>query len=201
MTKASVPEPAVFLDRDGTMVHDPGYLCRLEELRWYPWTVDAIRLLNRAGFRVFVTTNQGGVGLGLYEERFVLELHARMADRIAAAGGRVDGWFYCLHHPMAVVDSLRVTCDCRKPQPGMVRQAQQTFDLDLSRSFVIGDKRADVGLAAAVGARGVLVLTGHGKEEAPRFGTDDPAPAHIAENLMDATAWVLAASGHPREAA
>ena len=192
--------PAVFLDRDGTMIHDPGHLSRLDELRWYPWTIDAVRLLNRAGFLVFVTTNQGGVGLGLYEEAFVHAVHALMAARISAGGGRIDGWFYCPHHPRAVIDSLRIECDCRKPRPGMVRQAQARAAFDLSRSFVVGDKMSDIGLAASVGARGVLVRTGHGEGEATRM-PDAPAaaPAFIGANLMDATSWMLAQAGHPRE--
>ncbi len=192
--------PAVFLDRDGTMVHDPGYLCRLEELRWFPWTIDAVRLLNRAGFLVFVTTNQGGVGLGLYEESFVHAVHEAMRRRIEAGGARIDGWFCCLHHPRAVIEDLRVTCDCRKPRPGMVRQAQASFDLDLTRSFVVGDKLSDIGLAASVGARGILVRTGQGEQHAARIQTADVRPARIAADLMDATAWILAEAGYPREA-
>jgi D-glycero-D-manno-heptose 1,7-bisphosphate phosphatase len=193
--------PAVFLDRDGTMIHDPGYLCRLEELRWFPWTIDAVRLLNRTGFLVFVTTNQGGVGLGLYEESFVHAVHSAMTGRIEAGGARIDGWFYCLHHPRAVIDELRVSCDCRKPGPGMIRQAQERYEFDLSRSFVVGDKLSDVGLASCVGARGVLVRTGHGEDEASRADTANAAPTHVADNLMGATAWILTQSGHPREAA
>lgn len=190
--------PAVFLDRDGTMIHDPGYLCRIEELRWYPWTIDAVRLLNRAGFLVFVVTNQGGVGLGLFEETFVHIVHDAMKARMADGGARVDGWFYCTHHPRAVIERLRVDCDCRKPKPGMVHQAQALFQFDLSRSFVVGDKLSDIGLAAPVGARGVLVRTGHGAEEIPRAADAGLTPARIAENLMDATAWMLAESGHPK---
>ena len=102
-------------------------------MRWYPWTIDAIRLLNRAGFLVFVVTNQGGIGLGFYTEDFVRALHAEMGAQVAAAGGRVDGWFYCPHHPLARVDALRVDCDCRKPRPGMIRQAADAFDIDLPR--------------------------------------------------------------------
>jgi D-glycero-D-manno-heptose 1,7-bisphosphate phosphatase len=196
----SVKPPAVFLDRDGTMIHDPGYLCRLDELHWFPWTIDAVRLLNRAGFLVFVTTNQGGVGLGLYDETFVQAVHEAMQTRLAAGGARIDGWFYCMHHPRAVIDELRVTCDCRKPRPGMVRQAAEQFHFDVTRSFVVGDKLSDAGLADSVGARGILVRTGHGEEEAGRLGRGTP-PAWIARNLMEATSWILRQSGHPHEAA
>lgn len=190
-TEMGEARPAVFLDRDGTMIHDVGYLGRMEELRWYPWTVDAIRLINRAGFLVFVTTNQGGVGLGLYEERFVHAVHDVMAGHIAAGGGRVDGWFYCLHHPRAVVDGLRIDCDCRKPRPGMIRQAQQRFAIDLARSYVVGDKLTDIGMAAASGAAGILVRTGYGDAEAARIGAGTAAPHAIVADLMEATAWML----------
>jgi D-glycero-D-manno-heptose 1,7-bisphosphate phosphatase len=193
--------PAVFLDRDGTMIHDPGYLCRIDELRWYPWTIDAVRLLNRAGFLVFVVTNQGGVGLGLFDESFVHTVHGAMKTRLDESGARVDGWYYCTHHPRAVKDELRVDCDCRKPKAGLVQQAQKQFAIDLGRSFVIGDKLTDIGLAATLGVPGVLVRTGHGADESRELATSGLTPALIADNLMDATAWVLARSGFPREEA
>jgi D-glycero-D-manno-heptose 1,7-bisphosphate phosphatase len=193
--------PAVFLDRDGTMIHDPGYLGRLEGLHWYPYSIDAVRLLNRAGFFVFVTTNQGGVGLGLVEESFVHTVHESMTNRLELAGARVDGWFYCLHHPRAVIESLRIACDCRKPGPGMVRQAQQQFDIDLARSFVVGDKRSDVGLGRAVGARGVLVRTGHGETELAALSNDGGSADFVAADLMAAVAWLLRESGHPADRA
>lgn len=182
--------PAVFLDRDGTMVRDVGYLSRLEDLHWFPYTVDAVRLLNRAGFLVFVTTNQGGVGLGFYPEAFVQRAHEEMAAYLAAGGARVDGWYYCPHHPRATIEALRVTCDCRKPEPGMVRQAQQQFPIDLARSFVVGDKAGDLGLARSVGARGVLVRTGYGEVELARMG-DSAQAARVSTDLMEATSWIL----------
>jgi D-glycero-D-manno-heptose 1,7-bisphosphate phosphatase len=183
----------VFLDRDGTMIRDMSYLSRVDEIDWYPWTLDAIRLLNRAGFYVFVTTNQGGVGLGLYEEGAIGKVHDAMSVRIAEGGGRIDGWFYCPHHPRAVIESLRRDCDCRKPKPGMIHQAQAKFDLDLARSFVVGDKMADVGLAQAVGARGILVKTGHGAGEMDRHHGTAPGAALVADTLMEAVSWILAA--------
>ena len=182
---------AVFLDRDGTMVRDVGYLGRLEDLEWFPWTLDALRLLNRAGFLVFVTTNQGGVGLGYYPEAFVHETHQTMSTVIQAAGARVDGWFYCPHHPRAQTEALRVACDCRKPGPGMVRQAQQKFAIELAQSFVVGDKAGDIGMAQSVGAHGVLVRTGYGEVELARSGGDFPGAAHVAANLLEATSWIL----------
>jgi D-glycero-D-manno-heptose 1,7-bisphosphate phosphatase len=183
--------PAVFLDRDGTLLHEVGYLSRREDVRWYPFSVDAVRLLNRAGFRVFVITNQGGVGLGMFTEAFVEQTHAELAAYAAAGGARVDGWFYCPHHPRATVPGFAIDCDCRKPKPGLVRQAERLHPLDLARSFVVGDKHVDIELAAGVGARGVLVQTGHGAAELARQGGQMPGAAFVATDLMEATSWIL----------
>jgi D-glycero-D-manno-heptose 1,7-bisphosphate phosphatase len=191
--------PAVFLDRDGTMVQEVGYLGRPEDLRWFAWTVEAIRLLRRAGFLICVTTNQGGIGLGLFSESFLRQLHDAMDRHLAASSAPVDAWFYCPHHPRAIVPELAIDCDCRKPQPGMIRQAQQQFDIDLARSFVVGDKRIDVELAERAGIRGVLVRTGHGAGELARCGGVMPGAAHVAANLLEAASWILLDNGHPRE--
>ena len=187
--------PAVFLDRDGTMVHDVGYLSHLPDLRWFPWTVDAIRALNRAGLLVFVTTNQGGIGLGHTTESFVLEAHAEMHRFLESQGARIDGWFFCPHHPRAVAPELRVECDCRKPKPGMIRQAVARFDIDLPRSFVVGDKLSDVGLAHAVGAGPILVRTGYGEGVLRGLGDEPPAGVHVAADLSAAVSWILMQTG------
>jgi D-glycero-D-manno-heptose 1,7-bisphosphate phosphatase len=191
--------PAVFFDRDGTLVRDVGYLSRLEDLEWFPWGIDAIRLLNRAGFRVCVTTNQGGIGLGFYTADLVRRVHEVMAADVEAAGGCVDGWYFCPHHPQAVLDEYRLDCDCRKPRPGMILQATRAFDIDLARSFVVGDKLADVGLATGVGARGVLVKTGYGQAELERHAGPPPGTAHVADTALEAAAWILRESGFPKE--
>jgi D-glycero-D-manno-heptose 1,7-bisphosphate phosphatase len=191
--------PAVFLDRDGTMVREVGYLGRAEDLHWFPWTVEAIRLLRRAGFLICVTTNQGGIGLGLFSETFLQQLHRTMDAHLARAGAAVDGWFYCPHHPRAVIAEFAIDCECRKPNPGMIRQAVRQFDIDPSRSFVIGDKQIDVGLAEQAGTRGVLVRTGQGEEELARRGGMMPGAAHVAANLLEAASWILVATGHPKE--
>jgi D-glycero-D-manno-heptose 1,7-bisphosphate phosphatase len=183
--------PTVFLDRDGTMIHDVGYLSRREDVTWYPWAIDAIRLLNRGGFRVIVVTNQGGIGLGFYDEAFVRALHGELGAHVEAAGGRIDAWYYCPHHPLARVEALRRDCDCRKPQPGMIHQAARDFSIDLARSFVVGDKASDLGLARAVGARGILVRTGYGAAEAGRHAGTVPHAELVADTLLEAASWVL----------
>jgi D-glycero-D-manno-heptose 1,7-bisphosphate phosphatase len=183
-------KPAVFLDRDGTVLEEAGYLDRLERVALFPYAVDAIRLLNRAGFAVAIVTNQSGVGRGMYSEDFVGRVHELIAGRVAEGGARVDGYYYCPHHPAAEVAKYRSDCDCRKPKPGMLRRAAAELDLDLSRSFTIGDKWSDVQLAAAAGAKGILVRTGYGRENerAPQRGIE---PAAIADDLIAATSWIL----------
>jgi D-glycero-D-manno-heptose 1,7-bisphosphate phosphatase len=183
--------PAVFLDRDGTMINNAGYLRRLADLHWYPWAIGAVRLLNRAGFLVCVTTNQGGVGLGLMDDAFVFAAHQQMARDLEAGGARVDGWFVCPHHPRSPVAAFSIECECRKPKPGLIRQAQERFDIDMSRSFVVGDTARDMGMADAAGLKGVLVRTGDGENDLLRYGAAMPGVTHIADQLASATAWIL----------
>jgi D-glycero-D-manno-heptose 1,7-bisphosphate phosphatase len=182
--------PAVFLDRDGTMLEEAGYLDRLDKVAFFPYATDAVRLLNRGGYKVIVITNQSGVGRGMYSEEFVRRTHELMTARLAAGGARVDGYYYCPHHPDSTLDRYRIDCDCRKPAPGMLRQAASELRLDLSRSFTVGDKWTDVAVGAAAGAKGILVRTGYGQgvEAAPPAGI---APAFVADNVAAAVAWIL----------
>jgi len=181
---------AVFLDRDGTLIEEVGYLDRLERLQLFPWSIDAVRLLNRAGFTVVVVSNQAGVARGFFAEPFVLEVQGEIDARVQAAGGRIDGWYYCPHHPDAPVARYRRQCECRKPRPGMIRQAEADLGIDPSRSYVIGDRWLDVQLARNVGARGILVRTGYGATE-ERQPPDGVAAEAIADNLIAAATWIL----------
>lgn len=183
-------KPAVILDRDGTLIEEAGYLDRLERLVFYPYSVDAVRLLNQAGFVVVVVTNQSGIARGIVEERFVHEAHAHISARLAAGGARVDGYYYCPHHPDGARAEYRLTCDCRKPAPGLLHRAAKDLGLDLPRSFAVGDRWQDVEAGTAVGARGVLVRTGHGRrtEASPRPGV---TPAAVVDNLIEAVTWIL----------
>lgn len=185
-----VNRPAVFLDRDGTLVEEAGYLDRLERLVFFPYAVDAVRLLNRSGLAVVVVTNQAGVARGIFKEAFVAEAHRHIAERLALGGARVDGFYYCPHHPEAVVEALRQACGCRKPEPGMLTRAAEELGLDLSASFVVGDRWHDLEAGRRVGARGVLVRTGYGRTEeaSPKPGL---APAAIVNNVAEAASWIL----------
>jgi D-glycero-D-manno-heptose 1,7-bisphosphate phosphatase len=183
-------KPAVFLDRDGTLIEEVGYLDRLDRLALFPWSVEAVRLLNRRGFLVVIVTNQAGVARGFFDEAFVVEAHRHLSNRLGAAGARLDGLYYCPHHPDAPLPAYRRVCDCRKPRPGLIRQAERDLTIDVRRSFVVGDRWLDVELAQAVGATGVLVRTGYGAVEAarPREGV---SPAAVAANLIEAVSWIL----------
>jgi D-glycero-D-manno-heptose 1,7-bisphosphate phosphatase len=181
---------AVFLDRDGTLVEEVGYLEHLDRLRLFPYSVDAVRLLNRAGFKVVVVTNQAGVARGFFGEDFVRDVQRDIDARMAKAGARIDAWYYCPHHPDAPVAAYRRDCECRKPRPGMVRQAERDLGIDAAQSFVIGDRWLDVRLGRSVGARAVLLRTGYGASEAEQ-PPDDVTADLVADNLMEAVAWVL----------
>ena len=180
----------VILDRDGTLIHEARYLDRLENIQFFPYTIDAVRLLNRAGFVVVVATNQAGVARGLLDESFVAEAHAEIAARLRTGGAQVDGWYYCPHHPEGVRPEYRQPCECRKPKPGMLQRAAAELDLDLSRSFAVGDRWHDVGAAAAAGAKGILVRTGYGRAEEGVAAPPYAAPL-VVDNLIEAVSWIL----------
>ena len=182
--------PAVFLDRDGTLIEDVGYLDVIERLALFPWSVDAIRALNRAGLPVVIVTNQSGVARRYFTEAFVEETH-RTLDRLLAAGGaHVDAYYYCPHHPDGAVAEYRRHCDCRKPGRGLVDRATRDLGLDPERSFVVGDTWLDVGLARSVGARAILVRTGSGAVE-ERRPPDGVAADAVVDNLAAAASWIL----------
>ena len=184
---------AVFLDRDGTLLEEAGYLDRLERLNFFPYSIDAVRLLNRGGFAVVIVTNQAGIARGIFKEAFVADAHRHIAERLAAGGARVDAFYYCPHHPEASVEAYRQTCDCRKPQPGMFTRAAAELGIALEESFVVGDRWHDLEAGERVGARGVLVRTGYGRTEeaSPR---PHVTPAAIADNVIQAVSWILRAS-------
>ena len=184
------PRAAVFLDRDGTLIEDIGYLRHVRDLALFPWTVDAVRALNQSGLPVVVITNQSGVGRGILTEAVVEELHRHLSAVLEAGGARIDAYYYCPHHPDATVAAYKKRCDCRKPGRGMIDRASADLGLDPARSFVVGDKWLDVGAARAAGARGLLVRTGYGatEEEAPPA---DLKADMVADNLIEAVGWIL----------
>jgi len=185
--------PAVFFDRDGTLNEEVGYLGRPDRLVLFPYTVEALRLIARSGYRIVIITNQAGVAKGLFDEAAVHAVNGAVTARLAAGGVPVAGIYYCPHLAEATVPEYRVDCDCRKPRPGMLRRAERELGLDLPRSWVVGDRWLDVQLAAAVGARGgLLVRTGYGEVEE---GQAPPGvtPAAIVSNVLEAASWIIRA--------
>ncbi|HEU4891763.1 MAG TPA: HAD family hydrolase [Vicinamibacterales bacterium] len=180
---------AVFLDRDGTIIEEAGYPDRLDRILFYPFSVDAVRTLNAGGFVVVVVTNQSGIARGIVPEPFVGEAHEFISDRMRAGGARIDAFYYCRHHPGAIDPALRA-CDCRKPQPGLMRQAAADLGLDLSRSFVVGDRWKDLGAGQPDRIRGVLVRTGVGLDQEQDAAERVPGSI-IVDDLAAAAAWIL----------
>jgi D-glycero-D-manno-heptose 1,7-bisphosphate phosphatase len=182
--------PAVFLDRDGTLIEDVGYLDAISRVAFYPWTIDSIRALNRAGLAVVVVTNQSGIARGILDEALVEATHRHLSARLEAGGARVDAYYYCPHHPRGSVPQFARECDCRKPARGLIDRAVTDLGLDPARSFVVGDKWSDVQLGREVGARAILVRTGGGAVEEPRPPAGLVADA-IVDNLAAAASWIL----------
>uniref|UniRef100_A0A7V4G8Y9 D,D-heptose 1,7-bisphosphate phosphatase n=1 Tax=Desulfobacca acetoxidans TaxID=60893 RepID=A0A7V4G8Y9_9BACT len=177
---------AVFLDRDGTINEEMGYINHLSRFRLLPEAAPAIRRLNDAGLKVVVITNQSGAARGYFPPSLVAEVHARLKALLAREGARVDGIYVCLHGP----DDR---CACRKPKPGLIFQAAAELDLDLSRSWLVGDRFVDVDTALNAGVKPILVLTGYGLGEYEQFyGSRKVKPAYVAPNLLEAAAFILA---------
>ncbi len=189
---AASPRPAVFLDRDGTIIKLCDYLCSLDEIELLPNTARGLRLLRDAGYLLIVVTNQSGVARGYFDENFVAEANEKLSDMLESEGVLVDAFYYCPHHPDFGESEYRVDCECRKPKIGMIRKAVSDFDIDLRSSWVIGDNRPDLEMAANAGLRSVLVRTGYGEKVAVS------GLAHadvVADDLYDAAVRIVAGSG------
>lgn len=149
--------PAAFLDRDGVLNVDSGYLYRARDLVWIEGAARAISRLNAAGYLVLVVTNQSGIARGLYTTDDMHGLHRSMADALACAGAKIDAFYYCPHHPEHGAER---DCLCRKPRPGMLERAFREWPVDKARSFMIGDRTTDLEAAAAAGLPGYLFAGG-----------------------------------------
>lgn len=147
--------PAAFLDRDGVLNVDHGYAHRPEQLEWIKGAPEAVRLLNEAGYYVFVVTNQSGIARGYFEEEAVKSFHAHMQDSLAEHGAHIDAFYFCPHHPDGIVKPLAVRCRCRKPGTGMLEQAAREWSIDIQASFLVGDKEEDMSAAAAFNVHGI----------------------------------------------
>jgi D-glycero-D-manno-heptose 1,7-bisphosphate phosphatase len=202
---------AVFLDRDGTVSEEIGYIGP-EDMHKYaliPGAAQGIKAMAAAGYKTVLVTNQSGVARGYYPESQVHAVHALLQQLLSAQGAALDAIYYCPHHadPHAKPDTgemapgmsaakpvpeLSIDCDCRKPKPGMAFKAAQTLGLDLAQCWVVGDKAADVHLAQNAGCRGILVLTGYGVKTLAKLEAKGQKPAFVAKDLAEAAAIILA---------
>ena len=179
--------PAVFLDRDGTINEDSGYLADPSDLRLFPVVGLGLRLLQEGGFRLVVVSNQSGIARGYLTEVMLAEIHQRLESLLGAEGVTLSGVYYCPHHPEGA-PPYRQVCHCRKPQGGLVERAAREHNIDLSRSYVVGDQLVDIELARQSGMTAILVLTGQGRLA---LGSGHGQADHVATDLAAAARWIL----------
>ena len=203
-------QAAIFLDRDGTINEEVGYIDRLEKLKLIPVAAEAIRLINASGMKAVVVTNQSGVARGLFDESFVDTVHIRLREMLRTEGAFLDGIYFCPHHPTEGRERYLMTCDCRKPAPGLLLQAAADLQLEPVRSYMVGDTLKDIEAGARAGAQGVLVRTGYGSESADTLRLDETSgrkipgemehprtepvlfrPVHIAADILAAVTWIV----------
>ena len=184
-------KPAVFIDRDGTILDELGYVVPGSEIKIYPFSAPAIVKLTEAGFPVVVITNQGGIALGMYDHAFVDQTHADLADALAKDGATIAAWYYCPHHPEGKVAEFTQVCACRKPGTAMLEAAARAHDLDLQKSWVVGDQWRDIELARRAGARGILVRTGYGAGLEADWPKGVERPPVVCEDLLAAADHII----------
>ncbi len=185
---------AVFLDRDGTLNVEKGYIRDIADIELYPGAAQAVRLLNDAGMLAILVTNQTGAARGYYTIDHVHGLNRRVADLLMhEAGARLDAVYFCPHYKDGIVPEYTRDCDCRKPLPGMIFQARRDFpEIDLGQSFVIGDKATDITFARNAGCRGILVRTGYGEQVlAGTYQELEVQPEKVCADINEAVAYIL----------
>ena len=186
---------AVFLDRDGTINEEVGYLDSLDKFKLIPGAYEAIRLINESGMKAVVISNQAGVARGFFTEDFVKITNEHLQTVLRQEGAYIDNFYYCPHHPLEGIKPYRRVCNCRKPAPGMLLQAAHDLDIDLTRSYMVGDRFNDIEAGKEIGVRGILVKTGFGQEllqdDGPDKATPENKPDFIAADILEAVRWIL----------
>ncbi|OCL27656.1 D,D-heptose 1,7-bisphosphate phosphatase [Orenia metallireducens] len=183
---------AVFMDRDGTVSKEIGYVNHPNRYELLPRSGLAIKKLNQSGIKAILATNQAGVARGYFKEEMIGQVHNRLEELLKSEGAYLDAIYYCHHHPRVGEGKFKKECNCRKPEPGMLLQGKEEFGVDLKKSYMIGDKISDVEVAHRVGAKGILVLTGYGMGDYQNAQDNwKVEPDYIAEDLFDAVEWIL----------
>jgi D,D-heptose 1,7-bisphosphate phosphatase len=185
-------QPAVFLDRDGTINEEIGPIQRPDMMRPVPGTAEALKRLGEAGYLRIIVSNQARVARGDATEELVEATHQRLMQLLEADGGGADAFYYCPHHPQEGRFPYRRACLCRKPAPGLIQQAAFEQQVDMERSYVVGDKVSDMLLAARLDLPSVLVLTGYGRESLDHLqAAGGPMPTYTAADLLGAAEWIV----------
>jgi histidinol-phosphate phosphatase family protein len=183
---------AAFIDRDGNLIHEVGYISSLERIKFYSRSVKAVKFLKENGYKIIVVTNQSGVARNYIPESFVRDAHKKISAMLKKHGLKIDAFYYCPHHPKkAVIKKYLVDCSCRKPKTGMIDAAVKRFNIDLKESFTIGDKLTDVHLGKNAGTKTALVMTGYGKKEKKLIKTPYDRPDVIAKDFYQAARMLV----------
>ncbi len=183
---------AVFIDRDGTVNEEMGYINHLSRFIILPGTAEAIRLLNEHGILAIIISNQSGVARGYFPISLVERVHGRLIEELEKKNAHIDGFFFCPHYPKGSVPEYSIECNCRKPKTGLIDKACHALSIDRSKSYVIGDRSTDIELATRCGMRGILVTTGYGLGEIDHVFPHIPfQPTYIAKDLLHGVRWIV----------
>lgn len=189
---------AVFLDRDGTVIalgSDDGRLSDIKDMRLLPSAAEALCILNKAGFLIFIHTNQTVVAWGQISETMLQHMHDVLSERLRKKGARVEGIYYCPHHPEAPLQKYRKVCRCRKPKAGMIQEAIKEYGVNVSQSYMVGDSSKDILMGERAGLRTILVRTGNAGKE---YGAVPVKPDYIAKNILAAARYIRKRAAKPR---
>lgn len=184
----SQKKPAVFLDRDGTINEEKDYLHKIADFKFIPRAHEAIKRLKDAGYLIIVVSNQSGIARGYFDEAAVDRLHDHIQQELKRYGTAIDAFYYCPHHPEKGIGNYKVVCDCRKGGAGMLLQAADEHNIDLEKSYMVGDKLADIEAGAKAGCQSILVLTGYGDSERLNPGL---SKIMQCKNLYDAASTII----------
>lgn len=188
-------KPAVFIDRDGTISEEVGYINHPSRFRLFPYAANAIKLLNDRGWLAVIITNQAGVARGYFSEKMIHTVHDNLQQNLRDAGARVDAIYYCAHHPSVGEPPYRQDCDCRKPKPGLVTRAARDLNIALEQSWMVGDRYSDIQLARNAGLHSALVLSGYGRGEwESQRASWEYQPDLISEDLLEAVTSITASA-------
>ena len=184
---------AVFIDRDGTISEEVGYVNHPARFRVFSYATEAIRALNDAGWLAVLVTNQAGVARGYFNEDMIKSVHELLRQELARGGAQLDAIYYCPHHPSVGAPPYRLDCDCRKPRPGLIQRAARDFEIDLAESWMVGDRYGDVELAHNAGVRAAFVLSGYGRGEWEyQRNVWQHQPDLVADDLLAAVREIIA---------